>query len=518
MGEPFDLGISGTGASLPADDAAVRTTGNEGTAGARGWSQLRALAARWSLPFTVTVAYVLAVVLQEHIKIQDGLGWDGALFAPWARDFRAVLRDGVDAYYAQRVLPSAVAYFGLDSLGLPASNRAIVRAFQIANVVLVALSAWSYDVAARSLRVSAQSRWLGALGLFGSFAILKFSAFDPVLTDVWGFSFGMFQVQFYLTRRHLPLALVSMLGAFAWPTLLPAGACLLFFQAVAEPRVGTPARTPWHLHDLIAGVLVAVWVWLCWPMAKAGHTLGNSTGEIDLRFVRLSLVLSAAYLFVGTRELLADRRLLEPRTYLRAAWSLPGALAVATFAAALGLRSALTTRPGLYGLKDTIEMTVFSALKEPGIFALAHVLYWGPLVLLMFLGWRRVVAAIQRAGPGMTGVAVLALVMSLNGESRKLVSFAPLFYVCLLPVLDQLAISARRAWFLGITTLLFSRVWIRFEGNMTGDLARLPGQMLYMVMGPWITPEMYLLQLLIVLGLAAYLSSTLFSTSSLSSE
>jgi hypothetical protein len=110
------------------------------------------------------------------------------------------------------------------------------------------------------------------------------------------------------------------------------------------------------------------------------------------------------------------------------------------------------------------------------------------------------------------------VVLSLNGESRKLVSVAPLFYVFLLPVLDQLAISTRRAWFLGIASLLFSRVWIRFEGNMVGDLAQLPGQMLYMVMGPWITPEMYLLQLLIVLGLAAYLANALFPANSLSSE
>ncbi|HVZ31028.1 MAG TPA: hypothetical protein VG963_01295 [Polyangiaceae bacterium] len=473
-------------------------------------SLLRSSAARLSLPVTVALVFALAVVFQEKITVGHGLGWDGVRYAKWAKNFGPVLRKGVDAYYAQRLLPSAVAYGSLVLFGVKTKAPMIIRAFEIWSVVLVALSAWSYDVAARSLRVSTQTRWLGAIGLFGSFAILKFAAFDPVLTDVWGFAFGMFQLQFCLTRRHLPLALISVLGAFAWPTLLPVGACLLFFPAVAEPCEPAPVRMPWHVHDLLAAALVGVWIWLCWPMARDGHTLRNSTGDIDLRFVRLSVAVSAAYLFAGARELLADRRLLEPRMYLRAAWSLPGALAVATFVGAVALRSKVTSAAALYGLHETIEMTVFSAIKEPGIFALAHVLYWGPLVLLMFLGWRRVVGAIHRAGPGVTGVALVGLVLALNGESRKLVSFAPLFYVFLLPALDQLAISARQAWFLALASLLFSRVWITFDGNMVGDLQQMPAQMLYMVMGPWITPEMYLLQLLIVLVLAVYLANALF--------
>jgi hypothetical protein len=470
------------------------------------------------LPATIALGYALAVVFQEKIKVGDGLGWDGVKYGQWVKLFPAVLRDGVDAYYVQRVLPSGVVYAGLRLLDVAAKNPAIIRGFEIANVVLVALSAWSYDVTARRLAISARSRWVGAIGLFASFGILKFSAFDPVLTDVWAFAFGMFQLQFCLTRRPLWLALVTAAGAFAWPTLLPVGCCLLFFpvshpaqggraasaQAAARPAgldVPIYERAPARLNEVIAWLLVAVWVWICWPFARDGHSLGNSTGVIETNVVAVSVALSAAYLFVGTRALLDDRRLFDLRGQLRAAWSPRAAFAVLLFVGVTLLRMKLTSAPSRYGLDSNIEMTVFSAIKEPAIFALAHVLYWGPLLLLMLLGWRRLVAAIQRSGSGVTVVALVALLLSLNGESRKLANFAPFFYVFALPLLDELRLSMQKAWLLAGVALLFSRVWITFDGKMKGDLSKDPGQALYMVMGPWMNPNMYLLQGALVLAL-----------------
>ncbi|MEO8183787.1 MAG: hypothetical protein ABI895_33600 [Deltaproteobacteria bacterium] len=497
--------------AAPPDGRAPRESGG-------AFRLLRTTVSGLLLPTAIGLAYALAVLFREQIKVGGGLGWDGILYGKWARDFPAVLRDGVDAYYAQRVLPSGVAYAGLRLLDLKATNPAIIKAFEIANVVLVSLSAWSYDVTARRLAISARSRWVGAIGLFGSFAILKFSVFDPVLTDVWAFAFGMFQLQFCLTGRPLCLALVTALGAFAWPTLLPVGCCLLFFpvfhptpgsSAVTAqppaPRAGLDApisgRAPARLNEAVAWLLVAVWIWLCWPMARDGHSLGNSTGWIELNVVAVSVAVSAAYLFVGTRALLDDRRWFDLRWQLRAAWSPRAALAIVLFVGITLLRMRITSRASLYGLDSNIEMTVFSAIKEPAIFALAHVLYWGPLLVLMLLGWRRVVATIQRSGPGVTLVALMALLLSLNGESRKLGNFAPLFYVFALPLLDELRMSARKAWLLVLLSLSFSRVWITFDGKMKGDLAQFPGQMLYMVMGPWMNPSMYVLQGTLVLAL-----------------
>jgi hypothetical protein len=497
-------------------EIAVQAGARTSDASASTAPPLRTAFSGWLLPATIGIAYALAVVFQEKIKIRDGLGWDGVKYGKWAKDFPAVLSNGVNAYYSQRVLPSGVVYEGLRLLHVVATNPAIVKAYEIANFALISLSAWSYDITGRRLAISARSRWVGAIGLFGSFAILKFSAFDPVLTDVWAFAFGMFQLQFCLTRRPLCLALVTALGAFAWPTLLAVG-CLLLFFPVSHPALGSPAesaappahpataqappveRAPADLSAGVAALLVVVWLWMCWPMARHGHTLGNSTGVIDLSVVATSVAVSASYLFVGARDLLDDRRWFDLRWLLRAACSGRAALSLLLFAGVTLLRMRLTSARSPYGMQENIEMTVFSAIKEPGIFFLAHVLYWGPLLALMLLGWRRVVAAIQRSGPGVTLVALAALLLSLNGESRKLSNFAPFFYMFTLPLLDELRLSARKVWLLGAAALFASRVWITFDGKMKGDLAQLPGQALYMVMGPWMNPRMYLLQGAIVL-------------------
>jgi hypothetical protein len=449
------------------------------------------------LPLLVTLAYVLSVVLTEKIQIHSGLGWDGSDYGAWAADFPAALQRGFDAYYAQRVLPSALVYVALGALGLARTTPQIIVAFEVANVVLVALSAFSYDSVARSLRASVESRWWGAVGLFASFAILKYSAFYPVLTDVWAFAFGMLQLQFFWKRQLFALAGITLLGSFAWPTLLPVGACLcLLHQPSAEAAEPRPA--PAHLNDVLAGLISASWVWVCLPKAREGFSLDLGTGTIDLTVVRLSLLVSTAFLFWGARQLLDQRCLFEIRAYRQASSWYGASCAAAVALIAVFARAHITSRPAKFGLQSNIDQAVFSALKEPGIFALSHVLFWGPWVLIVLFSWRHCVAALHRAGLGLTLVALFGVVLSLNGESRKLANFAPLFCLSALPHLDRLGLHKRQVIGFGVAALLFSRVWLEFDGRMPGKLFAFPSQLLFMVIGPWMTPTNYAAQLALV--------------------
>ncbi|MEY4549424.1 MAG: hypothetical protein RL685_5619 [Pseudomonadota bacterium] len=458
------------------------------------------------LPIVVLLAYVAAVLYSEKIKVGGGLGWDGVVYGRWVYDLELALKNGINNYYIQRIFPSALLHFALRALDLPRTNPQIIQAFEVGNVLVVAASAFSYDVIARHLRVSDRARWLGAIAVFGNFALLKYSAFYPVLTDVWAFALGTLQVQLFLTRRVYWLSVVTVVGAFTWPTLLPLGACLLLFSAAPQRREHAPAPAPAHLNDVIAGLLVAAWLWQCYSRMRPGYTLDNGTGVIDERFLALSVLVAGAYTFWSVRQLLDDRQLFQPLAYLRSLSLRSVLLTIAVFATVALTRSQLTKSNANAGLEATLNELVFSTLKEPGLFALAHALVWGPILLIVMLRWRRVVAAIHDAGIGATLVALIGVLLSLHSESRKLANLVPFFYCLALPCLDRLALSRKALLALCVASIGFSRVWVEFDPRMRSPLHRFPSQELYMVIGPWMTPRTYAVQgaIVLVVGLVLF--------------
>jgi hypothetical protein len=460
-----------------------------------------------ALALAVAVGYALAVWLGEKILVNGGLGHDGRQYGRWAADFYgSVVKHGVSAYYIQRVLPSAVVHAGLRLVGAAPTTRNIIAGFEIANCVLVWLAAWSFSATVKQLGVSPVTRWLGALCLFGSFGILKWSAYYPVITDVWAMALGTFQLQCYLRRRPFALAAVTVLGAFAWPTLLLVGSCLLLCCGV-ERRAGPPSEAvPAHLHDVGAALATLAWGFACWSMLDRHYDPHIGTGPIFLPVVRLSWLVSAAFLFWGLRTLLRDRRVFDVRLILRGLLTVPGALAVALFVGLTLLRPHLSS--GAHGLSvaDHVDVTAFTALKAPGIFLLAHVLFFGPIVLVVCLRWSDLVRVLHGAGLGPTLIALLAVLFALNSESRKLFNFAPMVLPFVAVLLDRLQPPRRELAVFAIVSLLSSKVWLTLDGRLRGPASDFPSQTLYLSVGPWMSLTMYALQLVVVAVVAVWIA------------
>src|SRR5262249_2247085 len=151
----------------------------------------------------------------------------------------------LDGYYVQRVLPSAVLHHVLRLLAIPPTKPVIVWSFGLLNAALLALTAYIWCRVADQLGVGGRGRWLGFVGLFVNYAVLKMAAYYPVLTDIPAFAVGMLMLSCYLGRRHLALAAVTALGSFVWPTLFYQGALFLLFprdRADAEGCRPAPYR------------------------------------------------------------------------------------------------------------------------------------------------------------------------------------------------------------------------------------------------------------------------------------
>ena len=254
--------------------------------------------AHWGM--IALVACLCAVMWNtERIPLADGLGWDGRRYAAIVQDPSAVVHD---RYYVQRALPSWVVGAGLRGFGLPTDAARIIRGFMVWNVAVLLAGAALWRPIADRLRLTVSGRWLGFLGLFGGFALLRMPFYYPVLTDVSAFGLGMPVLAAALAGRRALLALLCLVSTVVWSIAALFGIVLLAWPprpipmpCSAEPPV---APGPIATSAAVAAALVFGALSLYVHYVLGGRAPGNGVEQTLERVLWLSTLGVVAYLYV----------------------------------------------------------------------------------------------------------------------------------------------------------------------------------------------------------------------------
>ena len=214
----------------------------------------------WAAMFSLVLLGALAsAALGERVPLHGGFGFEGwSVYRPIVQDLPGHLREGrIDAYSIQRVLPFAAAHLTLRALGQPLDDAAILTFFAAWNLIVLGLGVWVWLLVAADHGLSPVGRWLGFLGLFAGFAVLKLAFYYPVNIDPTALLVGLAALLFYRRGKTAGLVLVSLAGLAVWPTTLPLHALLLLLPARARwPDAGR--RLPGSLALVVALALAVV--------------------------------------------------------------------------------------------------------------------------------------------------------------------------------------------------------------------------------------------------------------------
>jgi hypothetical protein len=452
---------------------------------------------RYDLPLGLSVAalYAAATLLQEKFTACNGFGHDGCSYGTWALDFPAhAIENKLGSYGIQRALPSLIAWLCLTALHVRPSAATVVLTFQLMNVCLVFLAAFTWSKIARQIEVRGATTLLGAVAMFGGYGVVKFTSWYPVLGDLWGFAFGFVALYGYLTRRDWLFAPVMLVGAFAWPSLLGVALPLWCWRSQRDGPQPAPRAVP----ALVAGLLALAWlVFTIYTLRRSYWPPSLVPVETIPQVIRLSLLVMLTYFFFALREPLKSGELFRPESYLRAMLSPRGLVAIGGL---VGVRYAQArwSVPQEMGFGVWISDVAIMATFKPGIFLLAHVIYFGPLVVLAALRWQALVAHMRACGPGLIVVCGLAVLFGLDSEARHGYAFAAVVLPFALKVLDDLDLARKALVVLALTSLAFSRLWLTLPPDIPGAAADFPAQTVFMSQGPWMSNVMYLVQLPIV--------------------
>ena len=427
----------------------------------------------------------------------------------------AVSEHLLDDYHFQRILPSALVYFSLRLLRQPVVISNIITAYGVLNIGLLVLMGFFWCRISDELKISRKGLWLGFVALFCNYPILKYIPYVQVSTDLYGYVVGLALVFFYLRNNLVGLFITTILGAFCWPTAVYVGTLFILFPREEEGR-GEAAPAPYGINFIIACAVTLIvfselHIIMRAMMSGRIFSLGLfalGANRPIMSILPLSMGVVLVYVFAVISTLLNNRKYFNFQYWLSQFKWFRFVMAVFLFVGLKFVVSYFSSIHNAVSFDHLIKNVFMGSVINPGIFLVAHVAYFGPLVALLFLLWRPFCRYVQSFGPGLFICILLATIYSLDGESRRLINFYPLFVPFLVKLIDDLEWKQSFYWLIFVFSVIFSKVWLRIHAQPWGGTAQeFPVQYYYMSMGPWMSHQMYVVQGAVVLFvvLAIYL-------------
>ncbi|MEO8550185.1 MAG: hypothetical protein ABI678_09425 [Kofleriaceae bacterium] len=447
------------------------------------------------------VLCVVSIVTLERIGVNGGQGWDGMSYVQWAADFPGqVLHAGLTRYHSQRVLPSAAIWSGLKLARVTPTVPHIIRAFQGLDAVLLVAAAWLWARTAIRLELSRIAGWVGYVALFGAFANAKHALYYPTLTDVAAFALGMLAVWAFVAGRPIVLWLAGVAAAITWPALPPLVAVLLLFprpsttlaDATIAPRIRKLAAAFVGVACGVAFAGVALH-YLHHPVPGVGDDKFAAWVRRDLLVVTLPLLVGS--IAVALYALLSSAALWNLRAYLGAVPRRRLIASVIAVVALFAVRALWVAQVGTHGEGPSTgqffcEHTL-SAIRGPLWGPVHSVVYWGPIVIVAALAWRRVAAVAVGWGPGAVIALALVVAFASGANSRQWNHLAP-FLVAATIVATAEVWTVRRALGFAALALAWSKVWLTLGYDQPLGFWEFPNQRYFMNQGPYASDAMYL--------------------------
>jgi hypothetical protein len=442
----------------------------------------------------VLAAFLIATIgffTSEKVGINNGLGWDGAIYAGWVRDFSASIDDGIDAYRIQRIFPAAVAHCALRPFIGDIKDKHIIRVYGVINIIGTMLVALFWCKIAGELKIGHAGKWLGFAGLILNFAMTKNAYFNPVLTDVTAMAIATAMCYCYLRGWQFRLLFTMVLGAFTWPTLIYIGAVLVLFPR--RPQTDLPVRPAPRRMNLLAASLVTFYIGL-WTVYVLADIKGPVFGFLEpIRSVLpLSVLLSVLYLFCALVPLLDCDRLYQPRRY----WTrgnLAAVLAlVAVIIAVKAAQAGMSVRGGYMALITYLLLIGIESTAKPGVFFVMNVAYFGPLVIVALFVWKPVCRLIHEHGLGLTMAVAIGVIHSIDSESRHFNYLIPLVFPFIVKAIEPLGWSRAQYVLIMVLAAISTKAWLSIKGQFQDNSFLYPDQLYWMHHGPFLGNEMYL--------------------------
>jgi hypothetical protein len=458
------------------------------------------------MAFLIICWGLLSILGGERLPCNEGFSSDGLIYRNITMNLWKPNSE-VTMYHGMRCLPCVVIRYTLKALRLSVDGTHIYEAFRLYNMFLLVVILVTLLAIGDELSIGLRGKWLIFLGFCCSYFGMKQHYYSPGLTDLWALAFASLALLCHFKQRLAGVFCWTLLGSFTWAIMPYFGGLLILFpfkkRDFLAPQQESARGTRLFAAGaaaLAAAVVLGYTAYLVWKMKY----FGSPPGDVIYALLPLSLACVTLYLFFALKELLNGDS--HPRwrdvaslSFLRRLGAL-ASLFVVLAVASLVLRRFFTLQqhnPSFWRIPNSICVW---AVAKPFLSLLTQIVYYGPVVILMALFWRRLSRQAHVYGTAIVLETILGLLLSLATEPRFCLLFFPLFLVLLAKVLEDQALGFSRQAGLAALALFLSKAWLPLNwgpwppGLPYGKVFHIPMQAFYMNYGIWMNDLTYAIQ------------------------
>ena len=446
----------------------------------------------------------------ELIPVNEGLGWDGRLYAAYTAHIdEYIVQKGINEYRFQRILMPVILSKTMKALGIQLTDPKdpnspntpnMVMGFRVFNLVFLLLGLFYFILISKKLKLTPVNEIIGFAALFWCFPALKMPGYNPIITDVGAFTMGLMVTYHFLCNHRIVNLILILLGSFVYPTFILFGLLLIF------PKEEYTSETkPFRIERFILPILfLIIFAWAYFGNYKEFSDTYAEVKGTNNSALGISIVLALLYSYFIGAFLPDFNKIKEIFSKVKWLYLIP-IIGIFLLVKYLTVTYAVPRPEQMSGGRYLINI-MKQSVANPAVFYVSHIIYLGWLPLLIIWMGKQVVIAIRANGYGLTILFAGVGLMSLGSETRQLINFYPLLVIVVLIALQQMRpVKPWVAYLFAISALILSRFWysINADGDISKKLLEYPAQRYFQVFGPWMSDQAYMMNLVVVLMAAA---------------
>lgn len=402
------------------------------------------------------IGIVLFQIPGEKVPINEGTMGHGLFFRQVAIEFVDVIdRDSYNIWQLQHIMPFALVHVVYVVLGFDLEPDTLMSGMLIINLLFLGLTVYWFFRITKKLRLSIELEALAFVLVFFNFFILKDTWYHPFTTEMAAMMIGMGQVNYFVRYEKSKLFLVSLVGAFVSPFLLPIGLCLWVFPGdKLELYTGEKPKT---VFPVIATLLL---MFLLIGLANWAGVLDGSSSEISWFFLSLvSMMIFLLWVMMqNTVDWVKSWKMLSHKLKPVKIMSFFGVLLAASL-----LLFLLSGSNSNVSLRSLFQAFIKGLLNYPLDFITGHLMYYGLLVVTALVFMSRIIKETALLGIGFTLAMVLLMFFALHPNSTTMVPFLPLLVLALVKGIRRYKLQWKEVLIAGGINLLLSMFWVRIN-------------------------------------------------------
>lgn len=412
-----------------------------------------------SILITILFAIAIFQIVNEKIPVNDGALGDGIFYREVAATFLDTIDSdkGYNFLQIQRILPFALINAIYVLFDFEIDNNALLSGMIILNFIMLILGVFWYFRLSKKLRLSKNLEALGFILLFFNFPVLKDFWYNPFTTDLTALALGIGQINYFIRYEKSKLLLLTLLGAFVWPTLFLVGIILILLPN--KPlEIYQGERVKSFFPILATAFFIAIATALSFYLKRTDVQFSSS----EIVFHKLSLIFLTPFLMY----LMVNNPVNWEKSLPIIGKGLKGLKILSVIVIYFGMMFILflmATNNSSGNLFNWAKSFWDENLRFPLDFLGAHTIYFGVLFPAIVAFLPRVIKAMAKLGIGFTIAILCIAIITVHPESRLITPYIPFFVLLLHKALRKFNLATIDLYFVLIINLILSTFWFQIN-------------------------------------------------------